>query len=50
MQRYNPTGIPMLGDGLICELLKSRDLVPESIGVARQKKLGEKCMGALLPG
>jgi hypothetical protein len=25
---------PCLGDGLICELLKSRDLVPEGIGFA----------------
>jgi hypothetical protein len=41
---------PCLGDGLICELLKPRDLVPEGIGFAQQKKLGEKCIGALLPG
>jgi hypothetical protein len=31
-------------------LLKPRDLVPEGIGFAQQKKLGEKCIGALLPG
>jgi hypothetical protein len=41
---------PCLGDGLICELLKPRDLVLEGIGFAQQKKLGEKCIGALLPG
>jgi hypothetical protein len=39
-----------LGDGLICELLKPRDLVPEGIGFAQRKKHGEKCIGALLPG
>jgi hypothetical protein len=38
---------PCLGDGLIYELLKSRDLVPEGIGFAQRKKLGEKCIGAL---
>jgi hypothetical protein len=31
---------PCLGDGLICELLKSRDLVPKEIGFAQRKKLG----------
>jgi hypothetical protein len=41
---------PSLGDGLIRELLKPRDLVPEGIGFAQQKKLGEKCIGALLLG
>jgi hypothetical protein len=41
---------PCLGDGLIHELLKPRDLVSEGIGFAQQKKLGEKCIGALLPG
>jgi hypothetical protein len=41
---------PCLGDGLIRELLKPRDLVPESIGFAQRKKLREKCIGALLPG
>jgi hypothetical protein len=41
---------PCLGDGLIRELLKPRDLVPKGIGFAQQKKLGEKCIGALLPG
>jgi hypothetical protein len=41
---------PCLGDGLIRELLKPRDLIPEGIGFAKRKKLGEKCIGALLPG
>jgi hypothetical protein len=41
---------PCLGDGLICELLKPRDLVLEGISFAQQKKLGEKCIGALLLG
>jgi hypothetical protein len=41
---------PCIGDGLICELLKPRDLVPEGIGFAQRKKLGEKCIEALLPG
>jgi hypothetical protein len=41
---------PCLGDGLIRELLKPRDLVPEGIGFAQRKKFGEKCIGALLPG
>jgi hypothetical protein len=41
---------PCLGDGLIRELIKPRDLVPEGSGFAQQKKLGEKCIGALLPG
>jgi hypothetical protein len=41
---------PCLSDGLIRELLNPRDLVPEGIGFAQQKKLGEKCIGALLPG
>jgi hypothetical protein len=40
---------PCLGDGLIHELLKPRDLVPEGIGFAQWKKLDEKCLGALLP-
>jgi hypothetical protein len=40
---------PCLIDGLIRELL-TRDIVPEGIGFAQQKKLGEKCIGALLPG
>jgi hypothetical protein len=39
---------PCLSDGLIRELLKRRDLVPEGIGFVQQKKLGEKCIGALL--
>jgi hypothetical protein len=30
---------PCLGDDLIRELLKPRDLVPEGIGFAQQKKL-----------
>jgi hypothetical protein len=41
---------PCLGDGLIHVLLKPRDLVLEGIGFARWKKLGEKCIGALLLG
>jgi hypothetical protein len=41
---------PCLGDGLIHELLKPRDLVLEGIGFAQRKKLGEKCIGTLLPG
>jgi hypothetical protein len=35
---------PCLGDGLISELLKPRDLVLEGIGFAQQKKLGKKCI------
>jgi hypothetical protein len=41
---------PCLGNGLIHELLKRRDLVLEGIGFSQQKKHGEKCIGALLPG
>jgi hypothetical protein len=41
---------PCLCDGLISELLKPRDLGPEGIGFVQQEKLGEKCIGALLPG
>jgi hypothetical protein len=41
---------PCLGDGLIRELLKSRDLVLDGIGFVWRKKLGEKWIGALLPG
>jgi hypothetical protein len=41
---------PCLSDGLIRELLKPRDLVLEGIGFAQWKRLGEKCIGALLPG
>jgi hypothetical protein len=41
---------PCLGDGLIRELLKPRDLVPEGIGFAQWQKLVEKCIEALLPG
>jgi hypothetical protein len=40
---------PCLGDGLIRELLKPRDLVPEGIGFAQREKHGKKCVGALLP-
>jgi hypothetical protein len=36
--------------GFIRELLKPRDLVSEGIGFAQWKKLGEKCIGALLLG
>jgi hypothetical protein len=41
---------PCLGDGLIHELLKPRDLVSEGIRFAQWEKLGEKYIGALLPG
>jgi hypothetical protein len=41
---------PCLSEGLICELLKPRDLVLEGIGFAQRKKLGEKSIGALLLG
>jgi hypothetical protein len=41
---------PCLSDGLIRELLKPRDLVLEDIGFAQWKKLGEKCIEALLRG
>jgi hypothetical protein len=41
---------PCLGDGLIHELLKPRELVSEGIGFAQWKKLGAKCIGALLLG
>jgi hypothetical protein len=41
---------PCLGDGLIRELLKPRDLVSKGIGFAQWGKLGERCIGALLPG
>jgi hypothetical protein len=41
---------PCLGNGLIHAVLKPRDLVSEGIGFAQQKKLGEKCIGALLLG
>jgi hypothetical protein len=39
-----------LGDGLVHELLKARDLIPAGIDFAQQKELGEKCHGAFLPG
>jgi hypothetical protein len=39
-----------LNNGFICELLKGRDLVLKGIGLAQRKKLGEKCIGAFLPG
>jgi hypothetical protein len=35
---------PWLGDGLIHELLKPRDLVPEGIGFAEQKKLAKNAL------
>jgi hypothetical protein len=41
---------PSLINGVICELLKLRDLVPEGIGCAQREELGEKCIGALLLG
>jgi hypothetical protein len=39
-----------LDNGFICKLLKAQDLVPEGIGLAQRKELGEKCIGALFPG
>jgi hypothetical protein len=42
--------LPCLGNGFIRELLKGSDLVPKGIGLAQRKKLGEKCIGAFLPG
>jgi hypothetical protein len=42
--------LPCLGNGFIRELLKGRDLVPKGIGLAQQKKLGEKYIGAFLLG
>jgi hypothetical protein len=45
-----PQAFPCLGDGLIRELLKPRDLVPEGFGFSQGKKLGKKCIGALHPG
>jgi hypothetical protein len=42
--------LPCLGNGFIHELLKDRDLVLKGIGLAQRKKLGDKCVGALLPG
>jgi hypothetical protein len=41
---------PCLSDGLTRELQKPRDLVPEGIDFNQHKKLGEKCIGALLLG
>jgi hypothetical protein len=41
---------PCLGGGLIRELLKPRDLLPEGIGLAQWEKHCEKYIGALLPG
>jgi hypothetical protein len=41
---------PCLGDGLIRELLKPKDLVLEGIGFAQRKKFGKKCIGILLLG
>jgi hypothetical protein len=43
-------GFPCLGDGLIHELLKLRHLVTKGIDFGQRKKLGEKCIGALLLG
>jgi hypothetical protein len=39
-----------LGVGLICELLKPRDVVPNGTGFAQWKNPGEKCIGVLHPG
>jgi hypothetical protein len=41
---------PCLRNGFIYELLKGRDLFSKGIGLAQQKKLGEKCIRAFLPG
>jgi hypothetical protein len=35
---------PCLGDGLICELLKPRDLVLKGIGFAQQKKMARNAL------
>jgi hypothetical protein len=37
-------------EDFIHDLLKGRDLIPKGIGLAQWKKLGEKCIGAFLPG
>jgi hypothetical protein len=42
--------LPCLGNGFIRELLNGRDLVSKGIGIAKWKKLDEKCIGAFLPG
>jgi hypothetical protein len=39
-----------LGDGLICELLKPEILFWRALVLPTGKKLGEKCIGELLPG
>jgi hypothetical protein len=44
------SALPCLGNGFIRELLKGRDLVAKGIGLAQQKKHGQKCIGAFLPG
>jgi hypothetical protein len=41
---------PHLSDGIIHELLKAQDLILKGIGFTQQKELGEKCIGAFLPG
>jgi hypothetical protein len=41
---------PRLGNGLVCELLKARDLILEDIGFSELNELGEKCIGAFLLG
>jgi hypothetical protein len=41
---------PCLGDDLIHQLLKHRDLVLEGISFTKREKLGEKCIGAPLQG
>jgi hypothetical protein len=41
---------PCLSDGLVHELLKAWDLIPESISFTQQKELGEECIGTFLPG
>jgi hypothetical protein len=40
---------PCLGNGLIHELLKPRDLIVEGIDFTQRKKLHETLIGALLP-
>jgi hypothetical protein len=42
--------LPCLGNGLIYEMLKARDLILEGIGFAQRKELGEQCIGSFLLG
>jgi hypothetical protein len=41
---------PLLDNGLVHEVLKARDLIPESIVFSQWKELGNKCIGAFLLG